>query len=78
MMHGLLVLCGPTVFPAIGPVSVSGIALAAVDNASAASRAPLKTVILVFIVSLLPSGCLVTPRAWTPYKQDTGQETISI
>src|SRR5215470_2429264 len=32
MMQGLLVLCGPIVFPWIGPVSVSGIAEAPLAN----------------------------------------------
>jgi len=33
MMHGLLALCGPNVFPWIGPVSVSGMADAALARA---------------------------------------------
>jgi hypothetical protein len=39
MMHGLLLLCGPRVFPCIGPVSVSGIAEAAPVRANTAAIA---------------------------------------
>ena len=41
MMHGLLVLCGPRVFPCIGPVSVSGTAEAAPVSANIAAIAPI-------------------------------------
>src|SRR5215831_15101331 len=54
MMHGLLVLCGPRVFPCIGPVSVSDTAEAEPVSANIAAAAP--TVIHVsrpFMSSLL-------------------------
>src|SRR5262245_6270769 len=45
MMHGLLVLCGPTVLPCIGPTSVSGIgtaeALAVSANVAAVAATPI-------------------------------------
>jgi hypothetical protein len=52
MTHGFEVLCGPTVLPAIGPVKVSGIAVAAPGNARviAIARTAAK---LIFLVSLL-------------------------
>src|SRR5262245_50263912 len=45
MMHGLLVLCGPTVLPCIGPTSVSGIgtaeAVAVSANVAAVAATPI-------------------------------------
>src|SRR5262245_55154615 len=42
IMHGLDALCGPTVFPAIGPVSVSGTAVATPVNANNDTSAPVR------------------------------------
>src|SRR5215471_9994268 len=41
MMHGLLALCGPRVFPCIGPVSVSATAEAAPVRAKVTAVAPI-------------------------------------
>src|SRR5215831_5377026 len=41
MMHGLLVLCGPRVFPCIGPVRVSTMAEAVPVSANIAAVAPI-------------------------------------
>ena len=40
MTQGLLVLCGPTVLPVIGPESVNGIAEAAPVSANIAAAVP--------------------------------------
>jgi hypothetical protein len=56
MMHGLLVLCGPTVFPVIGPLSVSGNAEAAGASAKIAAVAPIRIQLFVSIENS-PSVC---------------------
>src|SRR4030095_1827630 len=60
MMQGADVLCGPTLFPAIGPVKVSGIALAAPGRASARANAktPARLSRLISLFMKCPSKVL--------------------
>src|SRR6187200_238339 len=63
MMHGLLVLCGPTVLPAIGPVKVSVSANRPAGIANKATPTSIANLLIILILPFFPS-CLMQRRAF--------------